>query len=414
MAETETGRQTSSDTAVRITEGQRLTLLMTAVAGHGIKHLFNAAFFVLLPEIKTGLGLSNVQVGVLSTVRMIVGGLANLPAGFIADRFPQRRAEILGLSIALIGVTGLVLGLTRSFWMATIMASLMVVAISFWHPAAISSLSRQFAQRRGFAISLHGTGGSVGEALGPLTAGLLLGLFSWQVIFQGSVMPAVLLGIGIWLILRTVPTEEGRYLSLTQYTRGLGHLVADRRLLLVLLFAGGFAGGQSVVLTFFPIYVREDLGASSATLGLYLFLAQVTGIGSQPVMGYVSDKLGRKVVLVPALAILGASYFALSVVPSGLPLIGVILLMGAFLYSLMAIFVTAAMDLVEGEVQATTVSLVFGVATAVAGIAPGIAGVFADAFGVTSTFLFAAGLILTTALAAGVTNWQGDREATAS
>ena len=44
-------------------------------------------------------------------------------------------------------------------------ATLGGMAITFWHPAAISALSRRFPERRGFAISLHGTGGSIGAEL---------------------------------------------------------------------------------------------------------------------------------------------------------------------------------------------------------------------------------------------------------
>ena len=335
-----------------------------------------------------------------------------MPAGFVAERFSNRRAIILGLSVALIGVFAFFIGILTNFWLVVAAASLMIIVLTFWHPAAIGSLSRQFESRRGFAISLHGTGGSVGEALGPVIAGLLLGVFAWQVLLRGSIVPAVLMGVGIWLVLRSVPFEEGRALGVRQYARGVGHLLANRRLLLVLFFAGGFSGGQIIVLTFMPIYLREDVGVSSATLGFYLFLAQAAGIASQPLMGYLSDRWGRKAVLVPALAVLGVAYFGLSVVPAGLPFIGVVIIMGAFLFSLMAIFLAAAMDLVEGDVQATTVSLVFGVATAVAGIAPGIAGFFADAFGITSTFVFASGLILVTSAAAAVTQWSGERAAT--
>ncbi len=83
---------------------RRWLLLGATVAGHAIKHFFAAGLFIVLPELKAGLDLSNAQVGALSTARNLAGGLANVPAGFVADRWPERRAEILGLSIAGIGV----------------------------------------------------------------------------------------------------------------------------------------------------------------------------------------------------------------------------------------------------------------------------------------------------------------------
>ena len=399
----------ATGSAAQITGRQRTVLLVATVAGHGLKHLFAAAFFVLLPEIKTSLALSNVEVGLMSTARFVSGGIANLPAGFVADRFSRWSAEILGVSIALIGVFALALGLANSFWLATLSASLIVITISFWHPAAISSLSRQFVSRRGLAISLHGTGGSVGEAAGPIIAGLALGFVGWRALAQGSIAPALFAGIAIWALLKTVPSDSAASPGVSAYLRSLRSALRNRRLLLILAFAGGFAAGQSVTLTFLPIYLREDLGASSATLGLYLGLAQIVGVGSQPLMGFLSDRWGRKIILVPALAALGASFAALTVVPAGVPFIIAIAIMGAFLFPLFSILLAAALDVTEQDVQGTTVSLVFGAATVVAGVAPALAGILGDEFGLKATFMFASGVLSLTALASAVTRWQPAR-----
>ncbi len=398
---------TASPPAEReLTPGQRRTLLVTAVTGHGIKHLMNAAFAVLLPELKTGLGLTNTQVGVLSTSRFLTGGLANFPAGYIADRFTKLRAIVLGISIAGIGITYALAGLTTSFWLVTLWTSLMVLFISLWHPAAIGSLSRQFTANRGFAIALHGTGGSIGEALGPIVAGFLLGFFAWQVIFQGAIVPALILGFIIWFVLRRVPADISQAASFAEYLVALRRLLRNRRLLLVLFFTGGFAGAQATMYTFLPVYLREDIGLTSGALGFHLFLLHVTGIGSQPVMGYLSDHWGRKAVMVPAMAILGIAYFLFGVVPEGLPLIATILVASLFFYPMMAIFLASASDLAPSDVQSTTVSLVFGVATLFGSLAPLIGGRIADEQDLPTTFIFCAVLVLFAATVALVTRWE--------
>ena len=389
-----------------ITARQRTVLLLVAVAGHGIKHLFNAAFFVLLPELKASLGLSNTQVGVLATFRNVIGGLANLPAGFVADRFRQRRALILGLSIAFTGVFYVLLGMSYSYWMAIIAAVMITVSINFWHPSALASLASHFASRRGLAVGLHGTGGSVGETLGPILAGALISALTWRVFGQGVAVPAVVSGIVIWLLLRGVPGDDSPMASVRDYFSSIGKLFHDRRLLLLLLFTAGFSGGQSTLLTFLPIYLREDLGYSSSGVGLYLALAQVAGIGAQPLMGYFSDTVGRKAVLAPGLTILGLTYLVLNLVPAGWPLILVVLVMGAFLFALMSILLAAALDIVGSDVQATTVSLVFGSAVLAAGFSPTVAGLLADAYGVKAAFLWAGGLVLAVAFIAVLTSWE--------
>lgn len=397
----------SASTERELTGGQRQTLLITAVAGHGIKHLMNAAFPVLLPELKTTLGFSNTQIGILSSARFFAGGIANFPAGYIADTFTKLRAIVLGLSIAGIGIAYFLAGITTSFWLITIITSLMVVSISLWHPAAIGSLSRNFTASRGFAISLHGTGGSVGEAVGPIVAGVLLGFFTWQFIFQGAIVPALILGFVIWFVLRRIPADISQATTFGDYALGLRTLLSNRRLLLVLLFTGGFAGAQATMYTFLPIYLREDVSLSPGTVGLYLSLLNLPGMASQPAMGYLSDRWGRKAVLSPAMGALGIFYLLLGVVPDGWPLVATILAAGLFFYPMMAIFLASASDLAPADVQSTTVSLVFGVATLVGFLGPLAAGVIADTYSLQATFYFCATLVLAAAFVSAVTRWEG-------
>lgn len=389
-----------------MTKRQRLVLLIVAVSGHGIKHIFNAAFFVLLPQIKASLALTNTQIGTLSAFKGIAGGIANIPAGFVGDHFSEWRAEILGGSIVMVSIFALALGAAINFWMAVIAASMYAIAITFWHPAAISSLSREFASRRGFATALHGTGGSVGETVGPILVGFLVVAIGWRLVLELSVIPGVIFGVMIWVLLRSIPTGKFPRLSVWEYVISVAVLLKDVRLLLVLVFAAGFVGGQSTVLTFLPIYLDEDMGASSVTVGLYLALAQVGGIVSQPFLGFVSDRLGRKIVLIPSLVMLGLSFIGLVVVPTGWMFVTIVLIMGAFLFPLMAVVLAAAMDLVVMGAQATTVSLVFGSAVVVSAIAPAIAGIIADSEGTESAFLFAALLVLSTSLLAFITRWE--------
>jgi predicted MFS family arabinose efflux permease len=306
----------------------------------------------------------------------------------------------------LVGFFAMLLGLAPNFWVAMVASALMTAAIAFWHPAAISSLSRHFAARRGFAIALHGTGGSLGETIGPTLAGALIIVLGWRLVLQWSVIPGILLGLLVWFVLRSVPAGESAAASMKSYLRAFRQLFRNGRVLLVLLFAGGYTGGHAVVLTFLPIYLREDAGVSSVVVGLYLSLANVGGIVSQPLLGYASDRLGRKAVLAPSLTILALSTLSLYLAPPGWIFALVVLVMGAFAFPLMSIHLAAVMDLTEGGIQATAVSLVFGSAVVVSGITPTLAGILADALSVKATFLMAGGILLATALAAAVTRWQ--------
>ncbi|MCZ6788832.1 MAG: MFS transporter [Chloroflexi bacterium] len=366
--------------------------------GHGVKHMFNAGFFIVLPELKSALGLSNSAVGTLSTFRGMGNGLGNFPAGYLADRYSDHWRAILGVSILAVGVFHFLLGSVSAFWLLVLMASLSSVAISFWHPPAITALSQKFAHRRGFALSVHGTGGSVGEALGPITAGVLLGFFIWRTVLQVSIIPAIAMTILIALTLRGLKGESGGAESFRSYLGSVRQVLRQPAMITILVVTGGFISAQAAVSTFLPIYLREDLGYSSLATSAFLSVSQVSGIISQPAMGFLSDRFGRKAVILPSILMLGITVFAIPFAWNGPSLLLVVVVMGAFNFPLMAIVLAAALDVSGDDVPATTVSLVFGATVVFSSLTPGLAGVLADVTGdVATTFFMSAAISFATA-----------------
>ena len=105
-------------------------------------------------------------------------------------------------------------------------SGLFSVVISFYHPAAIASLSRNFADRRGFAVSLHGTGGSIGETAAPILVGALLKYtpLIWSSILQISIIPAIVFGIlmiSLGFVFYTESKENGFWYKFYKIIPGL-------------------------------------------------------------------------------------------------------------------------------------------------------------------------------------------------
>lgn len=370
-------------------------LIATLVVGHAVKHVYNAGFFVILPEISRFFGFSNTAIGTISTARSVTGSLTNLPAGFLADRFSGHWGIILGLCMAIIGVFTFLMGNAEGYWTLIITAAVVSGSISFWHPSAIAALSQRFPARRGFVIALHGTGGSTGEAVGPLLVGGLLLIIGWQAVLHLGIGPALITAVVVWLLMRNVKGETNSNLTMAGYLRSVKTLVRNRALLTILLTTGCYSMVQGAVATFLPVYLQLELGYSSLQMTAFVSAAQVAGIVSQPILGHLSDHYSRRVVLVPSLLLLGVGLVATGLAPSGWPLLVAVTLTGAFQFPLMALFLASAMDNVGAEVQATTVSLVFGIGTIFGSVSPAIAGFLADTVSVQAVFYYAAALAMT-------------------
>jgi predicted MFS family arabinose efflux permease len=188
--------------------------------------------------------------------------------------------------------------------------------------------------------------------------------------------------------------DHGGNTSFREYLRSFTGLLKNRTLFLILLVTACRTVGQSTTAIFLPIYLREDLGYSSALVGLYISMSQVAGIGSQPLMGFLSDRFGHKKVILPALMMFAVLLATVPLADGKIGLAVVILLLGFFLFSMQSILTSAAVEQAGHEVHSTVVSLIYA-SSFVGSLAPTVAGILSDAYGVKSTFYMSAALATT-------------------
>lgn len=387
----------------------RNRLAATVVLGHAIKHIYNSGLqSILLAVIKDDLGLTGAQFGLLSTSGRVTSGATTMVAGYLGDRFANRSGIMLMLSLSMMGISYFLLGSAPNFYL--MLAAMLLVGIgpSLYHSPAIASLSRKFPDKRSFAISLHGTGGSIGEVVGPVLTGALitgtyLVAFEWRETLQISVLPALIFGLLIYLMMRNIPTASAQTASLADYFASLLALLSRRAMIALVAITALRSMGQGAIMAFLPVYLLEDHGISAVVIGLFMASIQFVGILAQPAMGFLADNFGHKMVLVPATAALGILMIALrfaqaddtitltlwrlQITTPGIQFGIIGLLMGAFLYALHAIYIAAAIDVAQGEAQSTVVSLIYG-ASFLGALSPFIAGVIVDLTDTSSAFVY--------------------------
>jgi MFS family permease len=378
----------------------RLWLLGILSGGHFIIHWFQQFFPVILPSIKTGLSLNNVEVGALSSAQQLLQGIAPLPLGMVADSMVRHRATLLALSLAIMGAAYFLLGVPVFLW-ALAGSGLIGLGTAFWHPTAAAALSNRFPERRATALSIHGTGATISDTVTPFCVGFLLANFSWQAAAQVQIIPGLLFGFVIWRALAGVFTEAGdRAPQASLHFHDVVAIVTNAAFLGVSAATGLLQMGRLVILTFLPIYLQEHLHYSPVALGGFVALLHAMGIISQPVLGLLSDRFGRKAVLVPSCLLLGLCFTLLGFVQPGIPLAVVIAAGGLFFYTLFNVLNAAVMDVAGANVQASTYGLttlltqLFVIPTPiVTGYLIGGMGIH-SAFVVAGAFLFIAALVL--------------------
>jgi MFS family permease len=374
--------------------------------GHGIFHWFTQSFFVMLPAVVATFGLSGIQVGAISTTREVVSGTIALPGGVVTDMLRRHWGIVMAVCMALFGVGWLVMGLAPVYPVLLVGMGIVAMAASVWHLPATAALSHHFSHRRGSALSFHGIGGNIGDVLGPaLTGGLLSGVLlvtlTWRGILSIYTVVPILLSFLVYWAFRDIGHSGTQDRQSTGFTEQLAQTSQSFRThprLWGIMVVGGLRGMASVAFVpFLALYLglESELGMEKWALGLHVALLVGVGVVSTPVMGYLSDRFGRKIVLIPGLLALCALTYLLVPYGEGIGLIIILALMGVFFFSDQPILTAAALDTVGEGVVASTLGVFSFSRFALAAASPLVAGaLFDSSVGSAGTFYYIAVLYL--------------------
>ncbi len=369
-------------------------ILGSLSVGHGLAHLYDFGLPAVMPTIASSLGLSNLQVATLHGIRMAGFGVVNLGGGPVVDTMRRHWGLILTGCMFWAALSFAVVAGSPNFGILVIGIIFLSIPGALWHLPATAALSQQFPDRRGFAISMHGFGSNIGNALGPLLAGALLGVLFWRYALLIYTGPALALAIFVWWSLRDLG-RDGRAEEIRLGTRFRGALeLLKQPIIAVIILAATLRSiGLDALFHWTPFYLEEDLGASNLRAGLYLSLLTGMGIVSGPVLGAASDRWSRKTVLLPCLAL--ATAFSLAVVALGdslaLPL--VLAAMGLFSFSLHHIMQAALLDVAPRGTEATATGLLFGINGAAGAASPFMAAVVIDYLGGYGSIYYYSGIL---------------------
>jgi len=274
--------------------------LWLITVGHGLTHWYPATFYLLLPLIGNELGLSYSQIGLIMTCQYTAAAVANVPGGVLVDTV-GRKGLLMGISLFWVGFPYLLIGFTHSYVMLLICIALVGFGNSLWHPTAIPTLGQRYPERKGLVLSLHGMGGNVGDAIAPLVIGAALAVFSWREVVVLNVAPGLVVALLIFAMLGSLrlgaKKTQGDGQSLGDYLAGLKILLRNRALILLSVGSSFRTMTQSALLTFLPVYLARDMGYSPVWVGACLFALQAAGFAAAPVAGHLSDRMGRKQIL---------------------------------------------------------------------------------------------------------------------
>jgi MFS family permease len=270
---------------------------------------------------------------------------------------------------------------------------------NLWHPAAIATLASRYPARKGLMLSIHGMGGNVGDALAPLAVGALLAVWSWRTvvvvnIVPGLVMAALILAyLGAFTVARNRDDAAPPH-SVGDYAHNFGCLFRNRALMLISAATGLRTLTQVGLLTFLPVYLAYELDYSPWAVGVCMAVLQLAGFLAAPIGGHLSDRLGRKRIIMGGMTVTGITIVGMALAAKTPWFVVFVALVGFFLYAMRPALQAWAMDATPKNMGGSTVGLQFTFSAVGSAIAPAACGMIADAYDIYTAFYFLAGTIV--------------------
>ena len=395
----------ASETATEGTKDRRMTarVMVTALAvGHVAFHWILQSFVVLVPEIQQTFGLNGVGVGGIQAVKELTSGLITLPGGVLVGMVRRWWGWLLAVCVGASGLGSLLMGISPVYPLLLVGVAVVSVSHSLWHLPAAASLSHHFASRRGVMLSFHGVGGSVGDVAGPLITGVLLLVMGWRGILSiYAVAPVFMAFMAVWVFkgIGDVKEDEAKIAGLAERLATTKTLFKSPLLRGLTLVRGLRSMALGAIVTLLALYLGNDLDLGVLNRGFHISLLIAVGLLAKPLAGMLSDRFGRKQVLVPGLVWSCVIALLMVAFDDGISLTITIVLLGMFLYPDQPILTAALFDVLERDEATIGLGVVSFVSFLMAATSPLIAGAIYEIFSFQAGLYYVAGLFAVAAVA---------------
>ena len=345
------------------TAGLRASVAMMPLVmlslGHSMVDLYSSIIATLQPLLIERYALSLTQVGIIGGVFLFSSAVTQLFFGMLSDRVHSRMFAVLSPGIAGVILSSLLFA--SGFPMLLLLAFLGGLAVAAFHPFSTKEASVAGGQRRGLAVAIFVSCGTLGLSAGPA-------FFSTVIEWAGAdslglaAIPALVVSVILFWKLPPPSSAGGK-------RRGVDFALL-KHYWKPLTFHYVFVVLRSIVqvglVQFLTVYLYTDRGFTFRETSLALTVCLFSAAAGSFLGGGLADRIGGPKVMVVSMA--GATPFlALFVATTGWVSLVSLFIGGTFLLLTIPVIVVMAQELIPS--QAATVSgLMMGFAWGVAGM----------------------------------------------
>jgi MFS family permease len=280
----------------------------------------------VLPLFAQSLGATPAEIGWIVIASTIPGILVSFPAGALSDYLGKRRVLLASL----------VVFATAPFLYLLVVNAWQLMAVRFYHgfataifgTVASAAIAERYTADRAARLSTYSSVTIVGRSVAPFLGGFLISLTSFGAVYIACAISGVL-ALGAGLMLKDHEAPARGKLELPHFWQSLQTILRDRGIMVVSLVEAAQYLVFGAIEAFLALYAAS-LGIPAWKIGIILGVQLAGIVFMKPLMGRVSDRVGRKQVIIPGLILSSASVFLLPYLPNffGLSILSLIFGLG--------------------------------------------------------------------------------------
>ena len=336
-------------------------------AAHLVTDLYSPVLPAILPLLIVEQGYSFFLAGLIVTVYNLTSSFVQPLVGWVFDT--RGFAVHIGTSVAISAIFISIVGLLDNYYLVLASVAIAALGHAFFHPSALGTVSRLTRDAtRGRITSYFVIGGNLGYAIGPICAGVAVGLMG----LPGLVMLAIP-GLVMAVVLRRILPSPDRSAvpeipapATKPSPRAIGLLVAASGLRAWAIFGS---------VAFLPTILTMR-GFDLVTANILVSGMLIAGVVGQLVGGALSARYGRKEYTLLGL-VTAIPPFVVFLSTSGILSLVALMIFGFILWSTFAVTVAMAHEIAPGNVGVVS-GLMLGLAVGVGGLGVSITGWIAD------------------------------------
>jgi MFS family permease len=243
------------------------------------------------------------------SVSTLTGVLLKLPSGALSDIYGRRM--LLRVGVIAFGVPPFFYPFISDLNLLTLLRLLHGLATAIFAPSALATVAELYRERRGAALGTYTACTQSGALLGPLIGGYLAFASGFSTAFiTAGVFGVVAIVLFYSLELPSPPPrvhEQGLPSVWAEMWKGFNVVARNRRVLITSCTDAAKMIANGALMAFLPLY-GVSVGLNPGEVGLLFTVQSLTSFISKPIMGRVSDRVGRQPLIVLGLLLCAATF----------------------------------------------------------------------------------------------------------